>query len=74
VERGAGRKKIPIPHLSPPPSQREGGGLGEEPHLYPPLKKGGLPPQILPLPLGGGGEIPTSYFLLPTSYFIIHNS
>jgi len=25
------RKEIPIPHLSPPPSQREGGGLGEGP-------------------------------------------
>ena len=24
------RKEIPIPHLSPPPSQREGGGFGRE--------------------------------------------
>ena len=31
------RKKIPIPHLSPPPSQREGGGLREDP---PPTGRG----------------------------------
>jgi len=73
------RRKIPIPHLNPPPSQREGGGLGEgvppisspsntdeigrviyffegPPSIIPPLEKGeDYLPQILPLPLGGGG-------------------
>jgi len=47
------RKEIPIPHLNPPPSQREGGGFGEGP---PPVSS--LFPSfflILPLPLGGGG-------------------
>ena len=53
MERGAGRKKIPIPHLSPPPSQREGGGLGEDSHLNPHLsleEDWGKDPHLYPPP------------------------
>jgi len=60
------RKKIPIPHLNPPPSQREGGGLGEEPlsilplrkedpfHILPLRKRERLPPPNPPPPSGRG--------------------
>ncbi|MCD6094517.1 hypothetical protein J7J39_01275, partial [bacterium] len=66
-------------HLYPPPPTGRGrilrgdnllffskGGYGRDPLLF---LRGyrGDPPQILPLPLGGGGKIPTSYFIIPTS-------
>jgi len=49
-------KRISLPHLNPPPP-RGRGRIGENLHLYPPLRKRrGLPPlNILPLPVGGGG-------------------